>query len=111
MQSKNIIISRNIKNKVKRLEFFLKDINIYKFAKINQYEQSAISNLNKLKKETNKKINKLLKQEIINYSPIVKVKKELGFKVCLTNKDNWCSKKANIKRVFIDNIPKYVYSI
>jgi len=98
IQKENLIISKDVNRKINTLNHYFKDIDNFKFSLIDYYESKAVRNLQLLMKEI--KINPLLKEDIINRSPIVKIKKILEQKDC----DDWCRKKDNFYKIFFKNI-------
>ncbi len=98
MRSKNIILSKDINRKVRTLEHYFKDIDFFKFSLINYYESKSLRNFRELEKEI--KIVDDLKSEIINKSPLIKIKKTLKKENC----SSWCDKKENIYRIFFRNM-------
>jgi hypothetical protein len=98
IQTEKIVTSKDINSKLNKLEHFFKDIDFFEFSLVNDYEDKIIENFNTLNKET--KINDFLKENIINYSPIVKIKKRLKQESC----SRFCTQKDNLYKIFFKNM-------
>jgi len=97
IQKNKIATSKHTNRKISKLEFFLKDIQAFDFSFIKNYERSALNNLSSLKESI--EISDLLKNDILNSSPIKRLKKELKITKCSNN--TWCNKKRKLLETII----------
>jgi len=97
---KNIKIKEDITRpktvrEIKVLRHYFNEIKDFDFDFVKNYEKSITDNFNKLQKTI--KIDELLKNYIINHSPVTQIKYLLGEKC-----DIWCVKKKSFYSVFFD---------